>query len=154
MTFHHNFATPRIIAPGGPVSRAIRTLRNADPKLARIRDLRQAIEDRIEADIALLDALVGDADLEPSLAAPEFKTWLPHAPWARGSTDERENAECEDCDGDPCRRRRARPRVPRHGTRLPASSYRLPAARLPSPREGAVSLNKGRKALFRSHSRS
>ncbi|GEP01896.1 hypothetical protein GCM10007887_25230 [Methylobacterium haplocladii] len=36
----------------------------ADPNLARVRVLRRSIADRIEADIALLDALAGDADLE------------------------------------------------------------------------------------------
>lgn len=66
----------------GPVTRAIRTMRAADPAdlaiaaiqdgLAahfadadrlRVRDLRRRIAERIEADIALLDALDGDADL-------------------------------------------------------------------------------------------
>lgn len=36
----------------------------ADPDQPRIRDLRRAIADRIEAGIALLDALTPDCDLE------------------------------------------------------------------------------------------
>ncbi|WP_246692035.1 MULTISPECIES: hypothetical protein [unclassified Methylobacterium] len=67
----------------GPVSRAIRACRETDPAdlaiadiqigLAsffadadrqRVRELRRRIADRIEADLALLDALEGDADLE------------------------------------------------------------------------------------------
>ena len=68
----------------GPVSRAIRACRETDPAdqaiadiqigLAsffedadrqRVRELRRRIADRIEADLALLDALAGDADFEP-----------------------------------------------------------------------------------------
>ncbi|WP_238232740.1 hypothetical protein [Methylobacterium thuringiense] len=37
---------------------------SVDPDLPRIRILRRSIADRIEADIALLDALAGDPDLE------------------------------------------------------------------------------------------
>lgn len=67
----------------GPVTAAIRTMREAeriddavqalaalrrhDPEIDRIpalRDLRSALADRIEADIALLDALDGDPELE------------------------------------------------------------------------------------------
>lgn len=50
----------------GPVSLAIAAMRAADPDLdrQRLRDLRRRIADRIEADLALLDALDGDADLE------------------------------------------------------------------------------------------
>ncbi|MGU3538880.1 hypothetical protein [Methylobacterium sp. A54F] len=51
----------RLFAPGGPVSAAVGA-DAADRK--RIRDLRRAIADRIEADLALLDSLDGDADLE------------------------------------------------------------------------------------------
>ncbi|TXM99680.1 hypothetical protein FV242_24560 [Methylobacterium sp. WL64] len=70
----------------GPVSRAIRACRDADPaELAiadiqigldsffadadrqRVRELRRRIADRIEADLALLDALSGDTDHEPDL---------------------------------------------------------------------------------------
>lgn len=81
----------------------------ADPDLARIRALRIAIANRIEADIALLDAIDRDSDLEaggddePSLGSIGG-TWLadyhPQTGWARGSLDDRENAECEDCDGE------------------------------------------------------
>ena len=45
----------------------------------RVRALRKRIADRIEADLALLDMLAGDADLEPSLAS-----------WTLGSNDDRE----------------------------------------------------------------
>jgi hypothetical protein len=50
----------------GPVTIAITAMRSADPDLDRqhLRDLRRRIADRIEADIALLDALDGDTDLE------------------------------------------------------------------------------------------
>lgn len=48
----------------GPVTRALRIMLAADPDQPRIRALRRAIADRIEADIALLDALTPDCDLE------------------------------------------------------------------------------------------
>lgn len=50
----------------GPVTIAIAAMRAADPDLdrQRLHDLRRRIADRIEADLALLDALDGDADLE------------------------------------------------------------------------------------------
>ena len=48
----------------GPVTRAIAIMREADPDLARIRALRRAIAERIEADIAFLDATGGDPDFE------------------------------------------------------------------------------------------
>jgi hypothetical protein len=56
-------------APGrqsGPVTIAIAAMRAADPDLdrQRLRDLRRRIADRIKADLVLLDALDGDADLE------------------------------------------------------------------------------------------
>ncbi|EHP93449.1 hypothetical protein [Methylorubrum extorquens] len=59
---------PRIVALGGPVSAAIRAMRADEPATdwTRLQALRRAIADRIEADLALLDALDGDADLEPS----------------------------------------------------------------------------------------
>lgn len=68
MGFHHIPKPPRIVALGGPVSAAIRAMRADEPATdyARIRELRRAIADRIEADIALLDALTPDADFEPS----------------------------------------------------------------------------------------
>lgn len=45
----------------GPVTQAIRAMRADNPDLdrERIRDLRRRIAERIEADIALLDALDG-----------------------------------------------------------------------------------------------
>jgi hypothetical protein len=66
MGFHHIPKPPRIVALGGPVSAAIRAMRADEPATdyARIRELRRAIADRIEADIALLDALTPDADFE------------------------------------------------------------------------------------------
>ncbi|MGH1590432.1 hypothetical protein ACRBEV_21470 [Methylobacterium phyllosphaerae] len=50
----------------GPVTVALAAMRAADPDLdrQRLRDLHRRIADRIEADIALLDALNGDTDLE------------------------------------------------------------------------------------------
>ncbi|WP_157914105.1 hypothetical protein [Methylorubrum populi] len=48
----------------GPVTQALRVMLAADPDQPRIRALRRAIADRIEADIALLDALMPDCDLE------------------------------------------------------------------------------------------
>lgn len=54
----------RIVAAGGPITRALAVMATADPDLARIRNLRRSIAMRIEADIALLDALAGDTDLE------------------------------------------------------------------------------------------
>jgi hypothetical protein len=50
----------------GPVTVAIAAMRSADPDLdrQRLRELRRRIADRIEADIALLDALDGDPDQE------------------------------------------------------------------------------------------
>ena len=68
--------------PSGPVTDAIRTMRAADPAFDLNPDLialRRALADRIEADIAALDMLGGDPDLEPSLAD-----------WTVGSNDDRE----------------------------------------------------------------
>lgn len=64
MGFHHIPKPPRIVALGGPVSATIRAMRADEPATdyARIRELRRAIADRIEADIALLDALDPFAD--------------------------------------------------------------------------------------------
>ena len=80
--------------PLGPVSRAIRACRETDPAdqaiadiqigLAsffadadrqRIRELRRRIADRIEADLALLDALDGDADREPEEPEASATEW-------------------------------------------------------------------------------
>ena len=98
MGFHHS-KSPRVFAEGGPVTRAIRTMRAAEPvlepehpalaalrqgvedyfadagmmvdldaqmcvELARVREIREAIANRIEADLALLDAIDGCPDLE------------------------------------------------------------------------------------------
>ena len=66
MGFHHRQPPARIVALGGPVTRALAVMRAAEPETdrTRLRALRKAIADRIEADIALLDALSGDVDLE------------------------------------------------------------------------------------------
>jgi hypothetical protein len=52
----------------GPVTIALAAMQAADPDRQRIRELRRRIADRIEADIALLDALDGDTDLEADYA--------------------------------------------------------------------------------------
>lgn len=52
----------------GPVTIALAAMQAADPDRKRIRELRRRIADRIEADIALLDALDGDTDLEADYA--------------------------------------------------------------------------------------
>ena len=93
MAIHHS--TPPFVggerprlpsAQVGPVTQALRACRPIDPAdlaiadiqigLAsffadadrqRVRELRRRIADRIEADLALLDALAGDADHEPDL---------------------------------------------------------------------------------------
>ncbi|MGH1588019.1 hypothetical protein ACRBEV_06275 [Methylobacterium phyllosphaerae] len=61
----------RLLATGlgrqlGPVTVALADMRAADPDLdrQRLHELRRRIADRIEADIALLDALDGDTDRE------------------------------------------------------------------------------------------
>ncbi|KST56771.1 hypothetical protein AO398_09315 [Methylobacterium sp. GXS13] len=78
----------------GPVSRAIKACRETDPAdqaiaeiqigLAsffadadrqRVRELRRRIADRIEADLALLDALDGDADCEPEEPEASATEW-------------------------------------------------------------------------------
>lgn len=96
----------------GPVTVAIRAMRAADSDTAaddaieairqgldryfsetdrqRVRELRRCIADRIEADMAALDALGGDADFEPSLGAPNPFSAGPADDWAAGSTDDRE----------------------------------------------------------------
>ena len=48
----------------GPVTIALAAMRAADPDHHHVRELRRRIADRIEADIALLDELAGDADFE------------------------------------------------------------------------------------------
>jgi hypothetical protein len=95
----------------GPVILAIRAMRTADvnagkvgiadPDRQRVRELRRQITDRIEADIAVLGALDGDPDFEPNLAGSEPYSWQSGRFWAQGATDNRENAGCADCDGEP-----------------------------------------------------
>ncbi|MEH3117082.1 MAG: hypothetical protein PGN25_05590 [Methylorubrum populi] len=74
----HKLLPPaRLVAPGGPVSAAIRAMRADEPAsdYTRLLELRKAISDRIEADLALLDAIDGDPDFEdggdaePAMAA-------------------------------------------------------------------------------------
>lgn len=103
MTFHTAIVSPRLVAPGGPVTRALAVMLDADPDRAEVRALRRAIALRIEADIALLDRLGGDPDLEPSLGAPEPFAYQGQLAWAVGGTDDRENAQCIDCDGESVR---------------------------------------------------
>lgn len=74
MTIHNLLPPVRLIAPGGPVSAAIRAIRADEPAsdYTRIRELRRAISDRIEADLALLDAIDGDPDFEPWLSSRDM----------------------------------------------------------------------------------
>ena len=51
----------------GPVTIALKAMHAADPDRQRLAELRQAIADRIEADLALLDQLDGDPDFEIEL---------------------------------------------------------------------------------------
>ncbi|MGU3665050.1 hypothetical protein ACLBX9_12790 [Methylobacterium sp. A49B] len=84
----------------GPVTIALAAMQAADPDRQRIRELRRRIADRIEADLALLDALDGDPDSEPSLGAPEPvigsgfglgpRVLTDQERWAEGSADDRE----------------------------------------------------------------
>ncbi|MCJ2114102.1 hypothetical protein MKK64_23315 [Methylobacterium sp. E-025] len=67
----------------------------------RLKTLRRSVADRIESDLALLDMLAGDADLEPSLGAPEAATHTlcDHGPllaWGSGATDDCENNADDD----------------------------------------------------------
>ncbi|MCJ2092189.1 hypothetical protein MKK67_06720 [Methylobacterium sp. J-072] len=100
----------------GPVTQAIRAMRAADPAdlaIAAIQDglnrffaetgipvtaaeLRRRIEDRIEADLALLDALDPDPEAEPSLGASEPFTVGPALDWVYGSGDDREEDAGDD----------------------------------------------------------
>ena len=86
----------------GPVTLALRVMQAGIPETERerVRALRRAIGDRIEADLALLDMLAGDADLEPALSAVEPYSWQGQETWAAGSRDDRETVECFDCDGE------------------------------------------------------
>ncbi|WP_232631390.1 hypothetical protein [Methylobacterium sp. Leaf118] len=99
----------------GPVTLAIRTMRKAeriddavqalaalrqrDPAIdnvPRLCALRSALADRIEADIALLDALAPDADFEPSLGSlggMASVERMPQTMWAIGGTEDREDGD-------------------------------------------------------------
>lgn len=65
------------------------------------RPSRAEIEAMVEGLIEYLDGLDGDADAEPTLASPEPYSWQGQILWSQGGTDDRENAACEDCDGEP-----------------------------------------------------
>jgi hypothetical protein len=72
----------------------------ADPDRQRLRDLRRRIADRIEADIALLDALDGDPDFEESGdAEPSLCGLMAH--WPSHGGDDREFDEAEGRDPIP-----------------------------------------------------
>ncbi|WP_342108061.1 hypothetical protein [Methylobacterium sp. SI9] len=62
----------------------------------RVRELRRRIADRIEADLALLDALDPDPEAEPSLGASEPFTVGPALDWVYGSGDDREEDAGDD----------------------------------------------------------
>ena len=85
----------------GPVSLAIRAMRTADPDLdwQRLRALRKRIADRIEADLALLDALDGDQDLEADYAMPEHGPGGTIVILGRSTDDEDGDNGCADLDG-------------------------------------------------------
>ncbi|MCJ2093271.1 hypothetical protein MKK67_12335 [Methylobacterium sp. J-072] len=68
----------------------------ADADRQRVRELRRRIADRIEADLALLDALSPDPDAEPSLGASEPFTVGPALDWVYGSGDDREEDAGDD----------------------------------------------------------
>ncbi len=110
----------------GPVTQAIRAMRAAEPlpptdaaieairegliryfveedeaDRQHVRELRRRIADRIEADLALLDALDGDPEVEPSLGSPEpfipqgygfgYCPLSDQTHWAYGNTDDQEH---------------------------------------------------------------
>ncbi len=75
-------------AKRGPVSFALAAMHAADPDRERIRDLRRRIAERIEADIALLDALDGDCDLEDDDPAGGDVCDEPHDPEEDGDDHE------------------------------------------------------------------
>ena len=97
----------------GPVTQAIRACREADPAdlaIAAIQEgldrffaetgipvtageLRRRIEDRIEADLELLEALDGDPDAEPSLGsidAASHSNYMNQEAWNLGGGQDRE----------------------------------------------------------------
>jgi hypothetical protein len=100
----------------GPVTIPLSAMQAADPDRQRIRELRRRIADRIEADIALLDALDGDPDIEQDAGE------MPEGAWAQGGVvseddepslcglivscpsdggDDREHDDAEGCDSIP-----------------------------------------------------
>ena len=92
-------ASPPAARQPGPVTMALRAMQSGIPETERerVRALRRRIADRIEADIALLDMLSGDPDLEPYLSAPEdaatsrFGRYGSQEAWGAGSSDDRED---------------------------------------------------------------
>ncbi|MHC2017159.1 hypothetical protein [Methylobacterium sp. CM6247] len=105
--------TDRGVTPG-PVTLAIRGVRSnelsswemrqgqLDDEAKALRDLRRRVANAVEAAIAFLDATGGDPDAEPSLGSTEPYDWQERGQeaWSAGSADDRENAECIDCDGE------------------------------------------------------
>lgn len=86
----------------GPVTIALAAMYAADPDLdrQRIRELRRRIAERIEADIALLDALDGDPDFEDGAdAEPSLCGLMAH--WPSPGGDDREFDEAEGRDPSP-----------------------------------------------------
>lgn len=79
-------------AQRGPVSLAIAIMQAADPDRERIRDLRCRVAERIEADIALLDALDGDCDLEEDDPAGGDICDEPHDPEEDAGAEENHSA--------------------------------------------------------------
>ncbi|MCJ2120669.1 hypothetical protein MKK65_29630 [Methylobacterium sp. J-001] len=100
----------------GPVSQAIKACRETDPAdqaiadiqigmasffanadRQRVRELRRRIADRIEVDLALLDALDGDADVEQDVGE------MPEGVWAQGRAvgDDDEPSLCGVMVGQP-----------------------------------------------------
>lgn len=86
----------------GPVTIALAAMRSADPDLdrQRLRELRRRIADRIEADIALLDALDGDTDLENGGDAEPSLCGL-MVNWPAPGGDDREHDDAEGRDPIP-----------------------------------------------------
>ena len=105
----------------GPVTLALRAMRTADPDQAandaieaicqgldrhfseadrrRLAALRQSVADRIERDVALLDALDGDQDLEADYGTQEFGPSGSIVISGRSTDDEDGDNGCGDLDG-------------------------------------------------------
>ncbi len=89
----HGGERPRLpSSQRGPVSVALAAMHAADPDRERIRDLRRRIAERIEADIALLDALDGDCDLEEDDPAGGDVSDEPHDPEEDAGAEENHSA--------------------------------------------------------------